>query len=322
MSTVLLDICLILTLLGVIGLTSIRGAYWGPEGPVGLFLLVIPVLLLFGGVLTAFVSRGLFAWAPGGRPVHYAAVLGVVVALGILILVSVDRNQGPLSHLCTVIPYLVIAACFATLHINAGRSLSAGFVGLLAVAGWVAMAGGLVMQMSSSIKEAETRATAERLAEELRAKEDLEEFRQLSAGASLAKLLQYTYSPNATVQKEAREMIASNPRLDDELIAMLRMGSGEDASSYIARLHPAPTAKLAPAFASFLERELPGWKSRLMGAPNPGIWQPNISSYFDGADRIQKAGGDLRPQLRQWHDYLKGVSGMSGMAMHIAPMLN
>jgi hypothetical protein len=249
-------------------------------------------------------------------------VLGVVVALGIVTLMSLDRDQNLLSHLCTAVPYLAIAACFATLHTSMARSTVLGFVGLLAVAGWVAMAGALVVHVKSSIKEAEIRANAERMAEELRAKEDLEEFRKLTVDATLPKLLQYTYSPNAEVQKQALEMVSKRPALDDELIAMLRGSGGGDASSYIARLHPAPTAKLAPAFASFLESELPGWKGRLMGSPNPGMWQPNISSYFDSADRIQKAGGDLRPQLRQWHDYLKGVSGMNGMAMHIAPMLN
>jgi hypothetical protein len=321
MSTLVLDACLILALLGVIGLTAIRGDSWGPEGPVGLFVLVLPVLLLIGGVLAACTARGLFDWAPGGRLLHYAAVLGVVVGLGTVILLALDRNQPWWSHICALLPFLVIAAAAATLHSSSARTAVAGILGVLAVTGWIVTAGGFGAYVRSSMQEAEQRAQLEQQRETERSQEDLAAFRTLASDASVRQLVAYAYSPNDAVQKEARGRIAARPNLDEELSAMLLAGAGDNAASYIAHIHPAPSAKLAPAFASFLEAELPGWQSRLTGSPNPGSWQPNISSFFDGADRIQKAGGDLRPQLKQWHDYLKTVSGMNGMVMHIAPML-
>lgn len=321
MSTFVLDICLVLAFAGFVGLANMRGESHGPDGKM-IVLLVVPVVLFFGGVLAVCIHRGLFDWVPGGRMAQYAAALGVVAGTGMLSAISFDSPDAWWSRLCAGVPFLVIAATLALLHTDFAKTASAGVLALVAVVGWVVIAGGFAAYVKDSAQEANQRAQAESAREAERSRSDLAEFQALSSDAPVWKLLDYTHSPNETVQKEARELVAARPNLDDELIAMLREGAGERAASYIARLHAAPPSKLAPAFASFLEGELPGWQSRLMGSPNPGMWQPNISSYFDAADRIQKAGGDLRPQLKQWHDYLKTVSGMNGMAMHIAPMLH
>ena len=57
---VLLGICLVLLL-------SIRHAYWGPEGPVGGLLLLVPYLFLAAAVTAALIVFGTFSWIPG-RP--------------------------------------------------------------------------------------------------------------------------------------------------------------------------------------------------------------------------------------------------------------
>jgi len=320
MTTSFLDFCFVCVFLAFAGFASINGKMHGPEGNM-IGILVIPVALLFGGSLMVSVHRGAMDWMPGGRMAQYAVVLGLVVGVSAFSIVSFGIRHKLLSPLCAAVPLVVVGAAIVMAHTAAGRNIVASVLGVVAVAGWLVMIIGFGVYVKDSVQVANQRAQEERAREEERSRSDLAEFRALGADAPLRQLMEYTYSPNDAVQKEARVVISARPNLEDELIAMLRDGAGDSAASYIARVHPAPSSKLAPAFASFLESELPGWQSRLMGSPNPGMWQPNISSFFYAADRIQKAGGDLRPQLKQWHDYLKTVSGMNGMTMHIAPML-
>lgn len=50
-------------------------------------------------------------------------------------------------------------------------------------------------------------------------------------------------------------------------------------------------------------------------------WEPNISDYFEGARKIQMAGGDLKPQLRLWYELVKKVKGLDGLAAFIKTLL-
>src|SRR3954464_3928202 len=59
-AVVLVGICLALLL-------STRHAYWGPEGPVGGLLLLVPYLFLATAVTVILIAFGNCARVPGGR---------------------------------------------------------------------------------------------------------------------------------------------------------------------------------------------------------------------------------------------------------------
>src|SRR5580765_6085389 len=74
--------------LGLAGLNlallfSVRHAHWGPEGPVGALLLLVPYVGFTAAVLAILIARGTLGWLPGGRPLSVALWIGLVIAFAV-----------------------------------------------------------------------------------------------------------------------------------------------------------------------------------------------------------------------------------------------
>ena len=63
----LLNAAVVLVGLALALLSSVRHAHWGPEGPVGGWLLLVPYLLMAAAVTAVLIALGTFSWVPGGR---------------------------------------------------------------------------------------------------------------------------------------------------------------------------------------------------------------------------------------------------------------
>jgi len=152
-----------------------------------------------------------------------------------------------------------------------------------------------------------------------RESEEVSEYRALPVDAPLSSLLRYAWSRNGEVRKECRQRVASWPGLDEALIVLLGENS-EDAVSYVALVQEAPGASLAPAWGVMLDRQLKRWDVRIQDG-YAGKWEPNLRPYFDGARKIQRSGGDLRPSLRAWYEQLSRGKGLDGLAAEVKGLL-
>ena len=91
-----------------------------------------------------------------------------------------------------------------------------------------------------------------------------------------------------------------------------------DATRYIGEFHPAPGPALAPAFGERSDLVL-SQISEIDG----GSDQISERSYADiqdiirAATRIQKGGGDLRPQMEAWRSYLKRFKNTAELVAEI-----
>ena len=68
---------------GLALLTSVRYATWGPEGPVGGWLLLVPYLIIVAAVTGILIARGTFSWVRGGRWTCFAIWVGLLIAFSV-----------------------------------------------------------------------------------------------------------------------------------------------------------------------------------------------------------------------------------------------
>ena len=64
-------------------LSSVRHAHWGPEGPVGGWLLLVPYLFMAAAVTAALIAWETFSWVPGGRLTCFSIWVGLLVAFAV-----------------------------------------------------------------------------------------------------------------------------------------------------------------------------------------------------------------------------------------------
>ncbi len=69
-----------------------------------------------------------------------------------------------------------------------------------------------------------------------------------------------------------------------------------------------------------MERQLKHWDA-LQHDEHAGSWEPNLSSYFDGARKIKESGGDLTPQLTAWYDFLRRCKGLDNLAAYVRTLI-
>jgi len=319
-------------LLGVVGAGFVL-CVWvgslpsGPEGPVGAWLVPVPFLLLLTIVMGACIAGGRFAWLPGGR---FAAVLllaGFLVALGAALIAAFDSPHSALDVLLRLVPFAALGGCLWLVG-NApwGRILGPAILCATSLGGWALMGYGAVSNMRDSMAAAQRDYERDRADAEARDAQSLKEFRALPADAPLIEVIHFTFVGNETVQREVRERIANWPGRDEELAKIL----SHDATyfpeltwtiSYIAHVHPAPPASLAPAYARALDRGYRYWESTMKYDEYAAKSEPEVSTLILGAERIQQAGGDLRPQLSRWYELLHNARGMGGLAHQVQMLL-
>ena len=149
--------------------------------------------------------------------------------------------------------------------------------------------------------------------------EEVNEYRALPADAPLGAVLRFIWGRSETVRAEARERVSHWPELDDELIQLLD-NKDSWAISYVASVYEKPPAKLAPAWGRMLEYQLSAYNV-IQYEQYAANREPELRTFFDGARKIQAAGGDLRPQLRPWYELLHKSKGLDGLAASVKTML-
>lgn len=328
MTNLALDALIALTL-AVFVLSRVAGSGpSGPEGPVGGWLIAVPPFILLSIILFVLVGRGRFDWVPGGRALCYPLVIGVLVTIVTIMFLDFDRNKTFWHELAGLFPFLLLGACLWAVHgfedvipRTAGRAGAGAILGLAAAFGWGLMLFGFVQYVRREARIAEERAASIQAEENERSAQDLASFRALPSDAALPALLEYTYSASATIQKEARDRMAARPRLEDELIEGLTANWADSAVSYIANVLPKASPRMAPGMAQVLEKQLEQWRSTFENDPYANTWVPNVSSYIEAADKVQMAGGDLKPQVQAWYDLVRKGKGLEGFAMRIKMIL-
>jgi len=323
--TILLDVLVLLAFLSTLAGTLAMRMPSGPEGPVGAWILFLFPCLFVAILVTTFAVKGMMSFIPGGRTLQFVAAVGIVISLGTAFFASLDRNNNVLPTALASVPYLILIGCFAAVHRpsmaepRVATWTAAVLLGGAALAGWGLTGVGVATSVRSNLEESAARANREQANENQFEQEEVAEYRALSGDVPLSTLLRFTWSRNEEIKKEAQDRVRRWPELDDALIELLNNGD-ETVISYVALFYDAPPAKLAPAWGAMLQRQRQNWNV-LQYDEYAGKWEPNLSVYFEGAKKIQQAGGDLRPQLRSWYELLNKSKGLRNLAAFVKTLL-
>jgi hypothetical protein len=299
-------------------LWSVRHAHWGPEGPVGGWLLLVPYLFMAAAVTAVLIALGTFSWVPGGRVTCFFIWIGLLIAFAVSGDYSMSIPETKYEQFAALVGWLLLAGCFVA--INAAPSIAArtaivATLGLGGVAGWLQV---IVWLSEYSVGQAQLEESKIAHEQEFQKQQEAE-FRALGKEAPLWKYFGFMYISNEAVRKECHEILATRPDRDAQLIEYLGNEIlASDATRYIGEFHPAPGPVLAPAFARRSDLIL----SRIPEV-NTGSDQISERSYADirdiirAAARIHKGGGDLTPQMQRWRTYLKGFKNTADLVAEI-----
>ena len=145
----LADVFLILAFLSTLAVTILTQQPSGPEGPVGVWLvLLIPCLFLATLVIIMF-GKEVLDFIPGGNPIRIVIVVGILITFSIAIFGFVDRQKysWAVQGLVITVPYLILAACAVLNHKDGFPEARIIFLGAAVVLGIAALAGwGLAAQ--------------------------------------------------------------------------------------------------------------------------------------------------------------------------------
>lgn len=324
--TVFLWIVLALALLSALSVTvSTMSGPSGPEGPVGAGVIVVFSCVFVAILVFVLSARGMMGPLPGGRLVQFVAAVGIVITFSASLVETLDRHDGLAQTLLTAIPYLLLAGCATLIH-PADLSYPPASIWAMAIllegaaiAGWGIGAKRIARFLRKQQEKLDQLVREEPERDEQRKQEEMTRYEELGDAVPLFKLLPFTCSRNDRIQLLARERVAALPGLDESLVALLDLDS-EDAVRYIARAYETPPKDLVPAYGRILERLLKSWDS-LQYDEHPRTWELNLKGYFEGAQKIRRAGGDLRPQLRLWHQFLLTCRGLDNLAAFVETLL-
>ena len=313
--------------LGLAGLNlallfSVRHAHWGPEGPVGALLLLVPYVGFTSAVLAILVARGTLGWLPGGRPMSVALLIGLVITFAVSWYYAMSDAAPTFEQVAALSGWLLLAGCFVA--VNAASSIAVKAViiatlGVGGVAGWLQAAAWL-----GDYFEEKEQAVQGGIAHDREFQEQLEaEFRALGKEAQLWKYFGCMYNSNQEISKECLEIIAARANRDARLIEYLDSEIlASEATRYISEFHPAPGPALASAFGRRSDLVL----SQISDL-DAGSKQLDERSYADVRDliraaiRIQNSGGDLTPQLEAWRRFLARFRNTADLAAPIEQTL-
>jgi hypothetical protein len=309
--------------LGLAGLNlallfAVRHAHWGPEGPVGAGLLLVPYVGIAAAVLGSLIPRGAFAWLPGGYPTSFALWIGLVIVFAVSGYYAMADPETTFEQVAALSGWFLLAGCLVAVNATssiAARAVIIATLGVGGAAGWLQAAVWL-----NNYFEAKHQTAESRIARDREFQEQLEaEFRALGTEAPLWKYFGCMYNSNQEIRKQCHEIIATRSDRDARLLEYLDSEIlASDATRYIGEFHPAPGAALAAPFGRRSDLVL----SRISDL-DAGSNQLGERSYADIRDviraaiRIQNGGGDLTPQLEAWRRYLKRFSNTADL---IAPI--
>lgn len=287
-------------------LSLVRHASWGPEGPVGGWLLLLPYLAIVAVGTAIILAQKTFSWVPGGRWTCFVIWIGLLVTFTVSGYYSMSETETKYEQFAALSGWLLVAGCFVAVN-AAPSSLSKtaliATLGLGGVAGWLQIGVWLTGYAREQAQLEESKIVHEQEFQDQQAVG----FRALGKEAPLWKYFGYMYISNEGLRQECHQIIAERGDRDERLVEYLDNEIlASDATRYIGEFHPTPGPALAPAFARRSDLVL-----SQMGEADSDSNQISERSYADIQDiiraavRIQKGGGDLTPQMEGWRNYLK-----------------
>lgn len=317
MKKLLLNAAIVLLGACFASLSLVRNAYWGPEGPVGGWLLLLPYLFMAALVTAALIALGTFSWVPGGRWTCFALWLGLLVTFSVSGYYSMSF-ETKYEQFAALSGWLLLAGCLVAANAAPSKRAKAAIVatlGLGGVAGWLQVVVWLSEYSAEKAQVAESRIAHEREFQDRREAD----FRALGKDAPLWNYFGYMYISNDELRKQCHEIMASRADRDASLVEYLGNEIlASDATRYIGEFHPAPGPALAPAFARRSDLSL-----SQIAEVNAGSDQLSERSYADikdiirAATRIHKGGGNLTSQLEGWRSYLKRFKNTAELVAEI-----
>jgi hypothetical protein len=317
MKQLLLNAAIVLLGACFASLSLVRNAYWGPEGPVGGWLLLLPYLFMAALVTAALIALGTFSWVPGGRWTCFALWVGLLVTFSVSGYYSMSF-ETKYEQFAALSGWLLLAGCLVAANAAPSKRAKAAIVatlGLGGVAGWLQVVVWLSEYSAEKAQVAESRIAHEREFQDRREAD----FRALGKDAPLWNYFGYMYISNDELRKQCHEIMASRADRDASLVQYLGNEIlASDATRYIGEFHPAPGPALAPAFARRSDLSL-----SQIAEVNAGSDQLSERSYADikdiirAATRMQKGGGNLTSQLEGWRSYLKRFKNTAELVAEI-----
>jgi hypothetical protein len=317
---ILLDVFLFIAFVSTIAVDTLTRQPTGPEGPIGVWLLLVMPCLFAAILVFTLAAQGLLNFVPGGRLARFAIATGVLATFSIAIFGTLNRHNGGIPAWSMVVPYLLLAGCGLIIHHShlpdsrLGHWVAVLLLGGTALAGW-----GVLLYVQADLQQSARRAQKEREQEDQNKQWEAIEYAKLDDAASLYSFLRFIWSRNEQVRRQAQEKVSRFPGLADKLIALIDQDCDE-AISYVAKLYENPPIKLAPSWGRMLERQLKKWDTLQYDA-HAGTWEPNLKVYFIGAQKIQRAGGSLHTELRLWHKHLQKCKGLGNLAAFVNALL-
>ena len=322
---VFLDVLLFLAVVSTIAGTVVSQQPTGPEGPIGGWILLVFPCLFLAIAVFVLAGKGSLNFIPGGRPVQFFVAFGILVTFGTTMLGAFFTDNGVVRGLLIAIPLLILAGCAGIVHhsvfpdpkpVNLVAAILLAGAGLV---GWGLTGTGLLLHMKNDLERSARQEQKEKEQEDQREQQEIAEYAKLDDSAPLNALLRFTWSQGAQAQRQARERVSRIPDLDDKLIELLDQDC-EEAISYIAAVYEDPPAKLGPAWGRMLERALKNWDA-LRYEERDITWENNLRNYFVGVQKIQLAGGPLRPELLAWHEHLQRCKGLGYLTVFVERLL-
>jgi len=323
----ILDTFLVLAFVSTIIVTILTQQPSGPEGPVGVWLVLLIPCLLVAVLVFMMVGKELLYFIPGGSLIQFVTAVGILITFSITIFGTIDRHQynWAIQGLVITVPSLILVVCTVIIHQIVFPNprlihlMAAVLLGGAALAGWGLAGTGIFLYMQNELEQATLRVQKEKEQEDQRAQWEIAEYAKLGDSPSLYALLQFVWSRNDQVRRQAREKVSRLQDLDDKLIELINQDS-EEAISYIAKVYENPPATFAPAWGRMLNRQLKKWNS-LQYDEHAGTWENNLINYFKGAEKIQMAGGSLHTELMAWHEHLMKCKGLGNLATFVKNLL-
>lgn len=308
----LLNGAVVLVGLGLALLLSVRHAYWGPEGPVGGLLLMVPYLFVAALVTILLIALGTFSWVPGGRWTCFVLWIGLMITFSVSGYYSMAEGETKSEQFAALSGWLLLLGCFVAINATpstTARTVITATLGLGSVAGWLQMMVWLSDYSNEQAQLAESKVAHEQEFQDQQAAA----FRALGKDAPLWNYLGYMYISNEELRKECHEIIANRPDRDEQLIAYLgNEVMASDATRYIGEFHPAPGPVLAPAFAQRSDLVLSQIGEVEKSDQLSERSYSDIQDIIRAATKIQKGGGKMKPQLEKWRSYLRRFKNTSG----------
>ncbi len=323
----ILNIFLVLAFLSTIAVTVLTQEPSGPEGPIGVWLLLLIPWLFAGILIFVMLGKGLLNFIPGGGLIQFVIAIGIIFTFTIAILGTLDRYNDNLviQGLVITVPCLILAGCTVIIHQTVFANLrlvywvAAILLGGAGLAGWGLAGTGLFIYIETNMERSALEAEKERDQEEQNMQWWATEYAKLDDSASLYALLGFIWSQNDQVRQQAQEKVARFPGLDDKLIELLDLDS-EEAISYIAKLYENPPVKLSFAWGRMLARKLKKCDS-LQYDEHAGNRELNLKVYFTGAQKLQLAGGSFHNELLSWHTFLQKCKGLGNLEDYVKDLL-